>query len=75
MPNSASKTFHFEGQNDYALMVLFDSWVALTALLEASTSILEREGYDLTQTKAATERGDRALVALLRRDRTSERQS
>lgn len=60
---------------DYALTVLLDSWMHLTALVEASTSILEAAGVDLAGVSGSIERGDRALVAALRRDRVEERSS
>lgn len=69
------KPFHFDAEMDYELVVLFDGWLQLTALLEASTSILEAEGIPVARVKAAVDRGDRALVAILRRDRTEERMS
>lgn len=75
MTGTPRKTFHFDAQTDYALTVLLDSWVHLTALLEASASILEEGGFDLADVNAAIGRGDRALVACLRRDRTDERMS
>ena len=69
------KPFHFGHQSDYALSVLFDSWMHLSALLEASASILEGGGLDLADIRASINRGDRALVAALRRDRLEERTS
>lgn len=69
------KTFHFGPEGDYALLVLSDSWLRLTALLEDSTSILEGGGLDLSWIRANIECGDRALIALLRRDRAEERMS
>lgn len=75
MQNSASKTFHFDHQSDYAQMVLLDSWLHLTALIEASKSILEAGGLDPSGVEASISRGDRAIVAIMRRDRTDERAS
>lgn len=69
------KPFHFGHQFDYALLDLVDSWMRLTALLEASASILEGEGRDVAEVRASILRGDRALVAALRRDETEERLS
>lgn len=69
------KALKSEPGSDYALTVVFDSWMRLTALFEASASILEEAGYELADATAAVDRGDRALVALLRRDRLEERHS
>lgn len=69
------KTFQFDHQSDYALTVLMDSWLHLTALLGASKSILAAEGFPVEAVEASIERGDAALVAALRRDRTEERLS
>lgn len=70
-----NKSIRYDDQFDYALTVMFDSWIALTALLEASASALEGAGVDLVSVRRSIDRGDAAMVAYLRRDRVEERLS
>ena len=64
--NTPIKTFHFGPDSNHALLVLVDAYMASTALIQASASILEREGFDLGPLRETVRRGDRALVTLIR---------
>lgn len=68
------KALKSDAQFDYALTVLLDSWIAVTAQIEASASILEGAA-DLPALRDTIKRGDAAIIAALRRDRLEERLS
>ena len=61
------KTFHFGPQCEVDLVVMFEAYMALSALLYASTSILEADGFDTAAVRATVLVGDKAWVRFIRR--------